>query len=312
MAKTGFLLVDGNEALGRAPAAPRHWAAALLIVIAAQWVYWQGSSLAHVIALAAVPNGILGAWAEEISAALALSQLIFLVLPSLIVAALAFYLSQRLDRRAPKALGVDLVTAPTALVWAIAGLVAALPAAVAVVASGADLGDVAQGAAVLTPVTIVQGGAEELLFRGVILASLAGRYGVRTGLVISAILFGLWHVSIGQSLLDAGVRFAATFVFGLTAGLLTLHYANLGPAIALHVVWNVADDLRRATSQADVDFWLAWSSTFEQSWAMEDLHTGLLLKFLLAPLLIETLIVLALCRETVQRLFGGTRAAAVA
>lgn len=307
MAKTGFLLIDGNEALGRAPAAPRHWGEALVIVIVAQWIYWQGSSLASVIAYAAASNGILGASAWPAAAPL----LYYLVIPSVIVAALAFYLSQRLDGRSPKALGIDLISAPTALPWAFAGLIVGAPHLMAVLTSGADMGNVARGAAVLTPVTIVQAGAEEVMFRGVILASLAARYGVRTGVVISALLFGLWHVSIGQSWADAGVYFAVMFAFGLTAGVATLHYANLGPAIALHVVWNVTNDLQGATSVADLDFWSAWATVFRQAWTPEELEAGAMVKFVFAPLLIEILIVAAVCRETVARLLTGRRASGV-
>lgn len=316
MKQTGFLLVDGNEALGRAPAAPRHWGEALLIVIVAQWIYWQGEPLGGVIAWAALQDATLGESMHEVVSAQALALLLFLVLPSVIVGGLAFYLSQRRDGRSPKALGVDLVTAPLALVWAFAGLIVALPDLVAVLTSGADLGDVTRGAAVLTPVTMVQAGAEELVFRGVILASLAARYGVRAGLLISSLLFGLWHVSIGQPWIDAGMLFATTFASGLAMGVVTLHYANLGPAIALHVVWNVAADLQGATSlqgatlQADLDFWLAWVAAFQDSWTFEDLQTGALLKFVLAPVLIQTLIVAAVCRETVLRLFAGTRVVA--
>lgn len=302
MRKTGFLFVDGDAASGHPAAVPRHWFAAVLIVIVAQWLYWQGGAVARLIAYWQIQAGLIGSREDIAGAVGAWATLLYLLVPSTAALALALYFSYRFDKRGPKGLGVDWMTAPTAFVWLFAGLLAASPIAVDLLVRGVDPRILTQGAGLLTPVIIVQAGAEEVIFRGVILASLAARYGVRAGLLISATLFGLWHLNVGQSLVDVAVSFTATFVFGVTAGLLTLHYANLGPAWALHVVWNVAVGLGNV-NEWDADFAAALSSFFSYVWTWDDIQNGALFKFVAAPLLIETLFVFAACRDTIGRLF---------
>ncbi len=309
MRGTGFLLVDGSAALGRAPAAPRHWLAALAIVIVFQWVLWQGEAVSHLIAEKLLMRGAHGSADDETIDVQVAGLLLTLALPTAIAAALALYLSARFDRRTPQALGLDFMTVSTGAVWVMAGLVAASPVIADIAMKGPELGALVQGLALLTPTTIVQAGAEEVIFRGVILASLAARYGVGAGLVISAALFGFSHLAIGQPLVAGGVSFASTFVFGLTAGLLTLHYGNLGPALALHVVWNVAGYVSAGFTQWEVDFWPAWLASFSQPWSYADLENGEVMKRVVLPLAIETLLVLAVCRETLFRLVAAPRRA---
>ncbi|MGH6950129.1 MAG: lysostaphin resistance A-like protein [Vitreimonas sp.] len=311
MVSTGFLLVDGNDTLKRARAPSRHWAVALVIVIVAQWFMWQGHALCQRLLVAWLSQpGLFGMHESLITSYQVLLELLYLALPTALLAALALYLSARVDRRGARALGLDWMTAPTALVWSAAGLVAALPLMVEIALKEPNLVVLGQAAAVLTPITIVQAGSEEIVFRGVILATLAARYGVGAGLVISSLLFGLWHVSFDLSLTDNVMKFATTFAFGVTAGIVTLHYGNLGPAIALHVVWNVARYLLGGAASWSMDFWPAWQASLYQPITWADIENGAALRSIGAPLLIETLIVLAVCRETVQRLFTGVRAAA--
>jgi len=315
MQKTGFLLVDGNESLKRAAAVPRHWLAAVAMLIVAQWIYTQGHRLSVFLGSwlsGGDTDGFLGSSPGALAFTYAVAGLIYRLLPSLVVAALALHFSKRVDQRTAKAVGVDIATVYTAFVWVFAGLVVALPAIVAILTSGsAKVGLVPQGAAVLTPITVVQAGAEEILFRGVILASLAARYGVRTGLLVSALLFGLWHVYIGQPLLDAGVAFFTSVIFGLTMGVLALHYANLGPSLALHVIWNVAAYLHGAVTSWDEDFWAAWINALHEPWSYAEFQDGSVARFVLVPLMLQALIVYAVCRETVARLLRP-RAPAIA
>jgi membrane protease YdiL (CAAX protease family) len=248
--------------------------------------------------------GILGPTVESGTSAYVLAHLLYLVLPSLVVGGLALHLSKRFDNRTPKAVGLDAATFYTGFVWVFAGLVVATPSIVTILTSGANLGQLPLLAAVLTPIIIVQAGAEEILFRGVILGSLAARYGARVGLLLSAVFFGLWHLVIGDTLLDSGIAFFSTFIFGLSAGVLTLHYANLGPSLVLHVMWNVAIYLRVAAT-SDPDSWVAW--TFAQPWRVEDIQNGDFLRLLIVPKLLETLIVFGACRVTIARLFRARR-----
>ena len=306
---TAFLLVDGSAALGRAPAVPRHWLAALVIVIVFQWVLWQGEAISYLIAERLLASGVLGLAGDEMIAVQVVGLLLSLALPTAIAAALALYLSARLDRRSPQALGLDFMTAPTGAAWLLAGLLAASPVIVDIAMKGPALGALVQALALLTPITVVQAGAEEIVFRGIVLASLSARYGVGAGLIISAALFGFWHLAIGQPLVDGAVSFAATFVFGLTAGLLTLHYGNLGPALALHVVWNVGGYMGAGFAQWEMEFWPAWLASYSDPWTNADLGNGEVMKHVVLPLAIETLLVLAACRETLFRLLAPPRRA---
>lgn len=303
--KTGYLHIDGNAALGREPAVPHHWIVALTAVIAGQWIAWQGLSASPYLPwLISLQTG----W--DISFRYALANLFYLLVPMGLIGALALYLSRRIDGRGARALGLDRATAPLALIWSVAALVAAAPHIIALILRDVNWAELAVGFAVLTPVTIIQAGAEEILFRGVLLGFLCARYGVRNGVLISGLVFGLWHVYIGQPLVDAIALFASTFVFGVTASILTLHYGNLGPAIGLHVVWNVAGYLSGAAAVGD-EFWSSWTVSFASQWGTEDIANGGLVRMLVIPLMIETLIIFAACRETVLRLFGAPEAARI-
>lgn len=301
--KTGFLHVDGSEALGREPAKPHHWLVAVVAVIVAQWLMWQGSAFGSVAAGGFLRFGIIGLAGEGATSAYVVSNLIYLLVPTALLAALTLYCVRKFDGRGAKAIGIDAKTAPIALVWSVAGLLAASPVIAAALMRGPDGAGLIQGVVILTPVTVVQAGAEEILFRGVLLAFLSARYGVRVGLLISALLFGFWHVQIGQSWLDAAIMFATSFMFGVTAGIVTLHYANLGPALALHVVWNVAAFLYGG-SQWGSDFWPSWVNSFTATWTMERIVSGELAKIVVLPLVLETFIVFAAARDTIYRLVG--------
>jgi len=68
--------------------------------------------------------------------------------------------------------------------------------------------------------------AEELLFRGLILQGLSGRYGERTGIILSALLFSVYHLNPWQGV--------AALQLGLLLGWLTCRSGRIGYAIALH------------------------------------------------------------------------------
>jgi membrane protease YdiL (CAAX protease family) len=302
--KTGYLHIDGNEALGREPSVPHHWLAALAVVIIAQWVAWQASALAPYVTWWAAQ---IEPWGRDVTGPYVVSNLFFLVAPMALIAAFSLYFSRRIDGRGRRAIGLDGATAPLALVWSAAGVLAATPHVIALVIHEPNVAEFSAGFATLVPVTVIQAGAEEILFRGIILGFLCARYGPRNGIIISSLLFGLWHVYVGQSPIDAAIMFVSTFVFGVTASVLTLHYGNLGPALGLHVTWNVAAYLSGAASVGD-NFWASWVATFATPWTSERIVSGELLRMLIIPLIIETLLIFGACRDTVQRLFGEPRA----
>ena len=71
---------------------------------------------------------------------------------------------------------------------------------------------------------------EETLFRGVLLPVLGQRYGGVWGVVISALVFGIAHLSLGE--------LPALFVLGLGLGWLRLQSGRLGPSVLMHGLWN--------------------------------------------------------------------------
>ena len=71
---------------------------------------------------------------------------------------------------------------------------------------------------------------EETLFRGVLLPVLGQRYGGLWGVLISALVFGIAHLSLGE--------LPALFVLGLGLGWLRLQSGRLGPSVLMHGLWN--------------------------------------------------------------------------
>ncbi len=88
---------------------------------------------------------------------------------------------------------------------------------------------------VLAPIT------EELAFRGVLIKALGAR-SKRTLIVISAIVFSLFHVlglATGNLLAAAVVVLPQLFIVGAVLAWVTLRTGRLGPAIFLHSGWNL-------------------------------------------------------------------------
>jgi membrane protease YdiL (CAAX protease family) len=71
---------------------------------------------------------------------------------------------------------------------------------------------------------------EESLFRGVLLPVLARRWGGGVAVVVSALIFGVAHLSIGE--------LAPLVVLGLGLGWLRLQGGRLGSCVLMHALWN--------------------------------------------------------------------------
>jgi uncharacterized protein len=71
---------------------------------------------------------------------------------------------------------------------------------------------------------------EETLFRGVLLPVLGQRWGAIPGLVASALLFAMAHLSLGE--------LAPLLVLGLGLGWLRLRSGRLAPCVLMHAFWN--------------------------------------------------------------------------
>ncbi len=71
---------------------------------------------------------------------------------------------------------------------------------------------------------------EETLFRGVLLPVLAQRWGGLAAVLISALVFGIAHLSLGE--------LPPLFVLGLGLGWLRLQSGRLGASVLMHSLWN--------------------------------------------------------------------------
>ena len=71
---------------------------------------------------------------------------------------------------------------------------------------------------------------EELVFRGVLLPVLVSKIGKISGLVLSALIFALAHLSVGE--------LPPLFVLGIGLGLMRLSSGRLLPCALMHSLWN--------------------------------------------------------------------------
>ncbi len=90
---------------------------------------------------------------------------------------------------------------------------------------------------IVLPGWIVQGAAEEVLFRGFLFQILGIRWGVRVAILISALLFAFMHV-FNQNI-DI-LPFINLFLFGVFACVYGLREGSLWGIFALHSAWNWA------------------------------------------------------------------------
>jgi membrane protease YdiL (CAAX protease family) len=84
-------------------------------------------------------------------------------------------------------------------------------------------------------VTIVLAGilgpiAEEIFFRGYVLPGLIKRFGIGRSLLLSSLMFGLFHIDLGA--------IVPTFVLGLALGWVYLKTGSIWPAIFAHGLHN--------------------------------------------------------------------------
>jgi membrane protease YdiL (CAAX protease family) len=73
---------------------------------------------------------------------------------------------------------------------------------------------------------------EELFFRGLLLRSLARRFGPAWGVALSALAFGAVHAQ--------PLQFLGLVAFGVVLGLLAQRSGRLGPALVAHAAFNAA------------------------------------------------------------------------
>ena len=71
---------------------------------------------------------------------------------------------------------------------------------------------------------------EETIFRGALLPVLGRRFGPLPGVLLSGLLFGMAHISIGE--------LAPLTVLGVGLGLLRVSSGRLLPCVLMHSTWN--------------------------------------------------------------------------
>lgn len=83
----------------------------------------------------------------------------------------------------------------------------------------------------------LSGMLEELMFRAILLRILARAFGARWGLLLSAILFGVAHLTHGTWLAALGITVNA----GLTMGLFYMVTGRLWMSVGLHIGWDFTE-----------------------------------------------------------------------
>lgn len=82
---------------------------------------------------------------------------------------------------------------------------------------------------------------EEILFRGILLEAFEKLWGWVAALILTSLLFGLWHLKniFWLSPMDLGIQIAYTaLVFAPIVGLVTLKTKSVWPAVILHYLHN--------------------------------------------------------------------------
>lgn len=98
-------------------------------------------------------------------------------------------------------------------------------------------------------ISIIAPISEEFVFRGLILTRLMARFGLWTGIGLSSLLFGIFHIN-----------FFGSFLFAVVASLLFLKTGNLLIPILLHMVNNTISVCMRFFNWTFLD-WLTVTST---------------------------------------------------
>jgi membrane protease YdiL (CAAX protease family) len=90
-------------------------------------------------------------------------------------------------------------------------------------------------------VFLVQGGSEEVIFRGWLMSTLAARWGVRAAVIVSSLFFMVFHAHVFISGLVFGIiALTGLGLVGLVFALLSLLTRSIVEAIAAHGAFNAA------------------------------------------------------------------------
>ena len=119
-------------------------------------------------------------------------------------------------------------------------------------------------------VFLVQGGAEEVVFRGWLMSTLAARWGARWAVIVSSVAFMLFHIHVFASGLLFGIAaMAGVGMMGLVFALLALLTRSVWEAVAAHGAFNAAavtmPTAAVLAADPDLDVIAAFTQVFERA-----------------------------------------------
>ena len=164
------------------------------------------------------------------------------------------------------------------------------------------------GAGFVVLVFLVQGGAEELVFRGWLMSTLAARWSVAAATVVSSFLFALMHVHVfAAGLLFGSAALAGIGMTGLVFALLCLERGSAIEATAAHGSFNalavLAPALALLAAEPELTFADAFAGAFARAAGLSsEAQAGL-------PLLAQSLVGLLLVLYLLARLRARRRRA---
>lgn len=151
-----------------------------------------------------------------------------------VVAALRWWratgLVARADRAGLRLFGWILIP-PVLMVGALWAFIATQAAAVTLV----------PGPGAIALLALLIGLFEEILFRGVLFHGLRARHGAGRAVVLSALLFGAFHLVnavFGQDLFLTLIQISTAIALGLFLAVIVLQTRTLWPAVVLHALWD--------------------------------------------------------------------------
>ncbi|WP_375283132.1 CPBP family intramembrane glutamic endopeptidase [Marinicauda pacifica] len=119
----------------------------------------------------------------------------------------------------------------------------------------------------------IQGGVEEIVFRGWLMSTLSARWGRIAGVGVTALVFALFHLQVFMSGFYMGLAaLAGISMTGLFLGLLALRQGSLWGVIGLHGAFNAVSVIGPVSymiaSQPEATIGEAVSRVFEQATGM--------------------------------------------
>ena len=122
-------------------------------------------------------------------------------------------------------------------------------------------------------VFLIQGGSEEVVFRGWLMSTLAARWGMRAAVIVSSLAFMLFHVHVFVSGLWFGIAaLAGIGMMGLVFALLALLTRSVWEAVAAHGAFNAAavtlPTAGLLAGDPNLDVTVAFAQVFESATGM--------------------------------------------